>query len=222
MLEFLRKFHRSDEGVAATEFALVVPILIALLFAVIEYSKFNLVDRRADFSAHMLAEYLSRDADNFLARSERHQAQDIWMMVNPTADGADEFNRGGWQRGYSFGWASVEFNPEDPACAAVGCDFEPEVEWVFHLPFGTQKQVKTSCELEIVPNSVRQDGTNIPEGMVGRAALVLVDIVYPYEPLLVSGFLPAQEKHVNAIRKTRSAMHLRHFTQGANYMTWCP
>lgn len=222
MLKCTAIVKRDRNGVAAVEFALLAPMILLLLLAVVEYSKFTMVDRRAGLAAQMLAEYLSRDPDNFQTRDERHQAQDIWMIANPTADGANEFSDSGWQRGYSFGWASAEFVPRDPTCTNATCEFDPEVNWVFHLPFGTQKQVKTSCNLETVPNSTPLDGTNVPIGIAGRAAIVMVDIVYPYQPLVGGQLIAHQERHVNAIRKTRSSSPLEHFTLRANYMTWCP
>lgn len=198
-------------GVAATEFALVIPVLIVVFMGLVEVSNFVMQNRRAYQAATLAAEFLSRDGDNVLRAAERHIVEDIWMIVNPTAHLATTPRGGVWANGYSRAMASVAF-ATDPACRAATCPLLPEVDWSFLYQDVISTPVYTHCDLDIVENSDPLDGHSIREGMVGRAPVVVVDFTYPYIPLLQGWFFPTSELHVNAVRKTRNGVLLGHET----------
>jgi uncharacterized membrane protein len=119
-------FGSDQTGVAATEFALTVPILLVMFGAVVELSSFTMQSRRASQAATLAAEFLSRDGDSVLRVAERHIVEDIWMIVNPTAHLATTPRDGAWANGYSRAMASVSFAP-DPSCQLQECPYLPEV-----------------------------------------------------------------------------------------------
>ncbi|WP_196260768.1 TadE/TadG family type IV pilus assembly protein [Pelagibacterium limicola] len=201
-------FLADDRGVAATEFALLVPILLTLLLGTIEISNFTLQNRRAHQAAVLAAEFMSRDGDNVLAINERHIVEDIWMITNPTAHLAMVPRDGRWANGYSRALASVEFAPVGN-CQGLECPLFPRVNWTFLYQDIISRPVYTRCELELVPNSVPLDGKNIHDGLVGRAPVVVVHFTYPYIPLLQGWLFPTLELHASAVRKTRNSVLLR-------------
>lgn len=56
----LRRFLRDDRGVAAVEFALILPFLLALYMGSIEASSLFTVDRRVDVISSTMADLVSR------------------------------------------------------------------------------------------------------------------------------------------------------------------
>lgn len=198
-------------GVAATEFALVVPALLVVFMGLVEVSNFAMQNRRAYQAATLAAEFLSRDGDNVLKSAERHIVEDIWMIVNPTAHLATTPRAGQWANGYSRAMASVGF-AKDPSCKGSQCPLLPDVNWTFLYQDVIANPVYTHCDLDIVSNSAPLDGESIREGVVGRAPVVVVDFTYPYIPLLQGWFFPTSELHVNAVRKTRNGILLTHET----------
>jgi hypothetical protein len=219
MLSRLKTIRRRSDGAAAIEFALVFPVLIALLFAEAEFCNYLLQQRRAHQAVTLAAEYLSRDADSMMTTGERHVAEDIWMIVNPTSYLAVEARNGQWANSYSRAFASVKFE-RTGACNGVNCQFTPKTLWSFHYQDIVADPIYLHCEIKVVANGAPLDGHGIPEGVVGRNAVAVVDFTYPYKPLL-SGFgLGGREMHVNAIRATRSGLPLDH--ESDDWVTRCP
>lgn len=214
----VKRFLFCQGGVAATEFALLVPLLLVLLLGTIELSNFSLQSRRAHQAAVLAAEFMSRDGDNFLSVSERHIVEDIWMITNPTAYLARVPRDGLWANGYSRAFASVEFAP-DASCKTAGCPLLPKPRWTFVYADIITRPVSTACTLDIVSNTTPLDGTNIREGVVGRAPVVVADLTYPYLPLLQGWLFPPLELHVNAVRKTRNGSLLQFETD--DFTTAC-
>jgi hypothetical protein len=208
MLSFLTRFHQDRSGVAAIEFALIIPVFFVLFFGVVEYSKYNMETRRAQMAADAAADYLSRDDDGLLELDERHMVEDIWMIMNPTSYLATQLKDGQWADGYARSLASVRFNKQT-GCG-TDCGYDPEVVWSFLFNQTVTNPVSTACELNVVPNSSTLDGSNIREGSTGRAAVVVADFTYPYKPLLEGWLLPATELHVNATKRTRNGVELEH------------
>lgn len=204
----LKHFITSREAVAATEFALLVPLLLTLLLGTIELANFSLQHRRAHQAAVLAAEFLSRDGDNLLSTGERHVVEDIWMIANPTAHLARVPRDGQWANGYSRALASVEFEP-DAACEAAECPLLPKPRWTFLYQDIISRPVYTRCELDVVGNTEPLDGTNIHEGVVGYAPVVIADLTYPYIPLLQGWLFQPLELHVSAVRKTRNGALLQ-------------
>ncbi|WP_332687706.1 TadE/TadG family type IV pilus assembly protein [Devosia sp.] len=196
-------------GVAATEFALIVPLLLVVFGGVVELSNFTMQSRRAHQAATLAAEFLSRDGDGMLRVDERHIVEDIWMIANPTAHLATTPRDGAWANGYSRAMASVSF-AKDPACRAAECPLLPDVHWSFLYPDIITRPVYTHCDLDIVENTDPLDGMSIRRGVVGDAPVVVVDFTYPYIPLLQGWLFSALELHVSAVRKTRNGVLLDH------------
>lgn len=209
MPPLITKFITDRSAVAATEFALIVPVLFIVFVGLVEVSNFAMQNRRAYQAATLAAEFLSRDGDNVLQIAERHVVEDIWMIVNPTAYLARTPREGQWANGYSRAMASVSFAVE-PSCRAAQCPLLPQVNWSFLYQDAISAPVYIHCDLEIVANSDPLDGNSIREGVVGRAPVVIVDFTYPYFPLLQGWFFGASELHVNAVRKTRNGVVLAH------------
>lgn len=215
MLAF-RRLREARDGVAATEFVLIVPFFLIILLGLVEIANYVLVNRRASLAADFAAEYLSRDNDGILTVAEREIVEEIWMMVNPTARSV---SGGGPQRGedkYARAYASVNFTPDDPACLKFGCDYTPIVQWTYLEKDGVHKTKQTQCNnVQVVEDDQALNGNEIPAAMIGRAPIVIVDLVFPYVPLLGQDWIASQEIHVYSLRKTRAGTILQHEPDGS-------
>lgn len=58
-----RKFQRSSEGVAATEFALIAPVLVAMLLGIIDYCLFMNTQIRLELATRAAAQYMLNGGD---------------------------------------------------------------------------------------------------------------------------------------------------------------
>lgn len=209
----LQTLRKAQDGVAAIEFALVFPIILTIFYGVAEILNYNLQQRRGKMAIDYGVEFMSRDDDNVMTGIERMNALDIWAIVNPTANAASDTSTNNRRaRGYSRSFADVEFTPTPAGCSGSACTYEPNVIWTFYW-YGraeTEKPVQIQCELDVVANDMTLDGRRIPEGVLGRSALVMGHYTFRYKPLLKHRFMEAHDVSVHAIRKTRGATALQH------------
>lgn len=199
MLNLLKSFRQSEDGVAATEFALIAPVLLTILLGTIEFSKYSMINRRAEMTTNMMVEYLSRDPDQEMSNAERNNLSDMTSFTNVNAwrDG----ERGG-ELAYSY--AAAEFVKADPTCIGVDCEFTPNPLWFAHGRYNYLPDMRSNCNMTIVPNNAPRNGSNIPTGLVGRSAIVRVQTVHRYVPLLENSYIPFFYMKYASIKKTRS------------------
>ncbi|MGB6230799.1 MAG: TadE/TadG family type IV pilus assembly protein [Litorimonas sp.] len=254
----LRGIRSDEDGAAAVEFGLLIPILIGIFFAVTELCVYNMHARRAQQAVDFAAEYLSRDNDNILTQEERWVAEDIWQIVNTSS-----FNRTGGDayknsRGhYARSFAAVEFVEDPDTCDESGnstggngqakghdknkangeakghtksrggtimgrnCEYVAELKWSFLASQGISSPKRRSCEQVLVANNAPQDETTIPEGTVGRGAIVIADFTYTHQPFFQLDFMPVSENHITAIRMSRSGLPLQHVDAPKSHMLDC-
>lgn len=209
MLKLLKSFTKSKDGVAATEFALIAPVLITLMLGTIEFSKYTLVDRRAEMTVHMMAEFLSRDPDARMSWNERNVLYSMTKITNATAwnDRAGiEGTQAGWNLSYSF--SSVAFDKQDSSCQGIECEFIPDPQWVLEGWSDFLGDLKSTCNVQLVPNDSQISGSTIPEGMAGNSGLVRAQIGIGYTPLIDTKYLPKFAIKHSSMKKTRDGRPL--------------
>lgn len=80
----LRRFARDDEGSGMVEFAVVLPIVLTILFAVIEFSYAMMVDRKVTNTTQALADLVAQfESFNTEAQTEIQTAAAIMMRPLP-------------------------------------------------------------------------------------------------------------------------------------------
>lgn len=57
----INKFRKSENGIAALEFALIVPIMIMIFLAIVELSDTLVADRKVNVAANMLSDLVSQE-----------------------------------------------------------------------------------------------------------------------------------------------------------------
>ena len=146
-----RSFLKNDEGVAAIEFALIFPTIILVALSMIELLNYNMISRRANFSAEFAAEFVSRDDDHHFGFWDRRVAEDIFQIVNNThyqaAKGKNRF--GFTTNAYgdnSRGFAVIDFEREDTNCQGNDCAYKPQTRWVLGMEGSNARHVVRPCE----------------------------------------------------------------------------
>ncbi len=63
-------FLRCDSGVAMIEFAFILPIIVVLLFGVIEMSRYALIHQKLDKTANALADFIGQSDETVVRRTD--------------------------------------------------------------------------------------------------------------------------------------------------------
>lgn len=179
-LGLIRRFTASAQGVAGTEFALLLPVMIALIMGGYEFSRAYGASTRTTYLANGLAELVSQstidltDADlNLIIESAPLLNPDIISYARATGR-ADFWNVA------EVVISSVQFSPRDPACTAK-CKYEADMVFS-HARNGTPKSCTKAAAAAAVPSQ-----------LAGEGSLIVVDIAVPYKPLFTQ-FVPVSLK----------------------------
>lgn len=175
---FFSRFLRSTRGNAATEFAILVPVMLMMLLTGYELMSAIGASTRATYLATSLAEMLSQstltlstaDADriietapvvdpDILRYAKRNNRSDIWKVADVTL-------------------SSVLFTPLVAGCT-VNCAYRGD------LLFSYSQQGPTRPCGQVVPDSTPMPGSStLPAEVFGPGSVVVVDVKVPYMPLV--------------------------------------
>ncbi len=211
MLKTFKDYKKSQGGVAAVEFALIMLVLLIMIGGFVELSYFTLLERRAQYASNFMSDFLSQDDNGVLTTEELDHIQLIWAISNPSASDVmvSHNTPAASEQSAKFSFAIVEFNPVDPDCTISGCAFDAKANWIAENGSPTIGGHEFACDLEMVANTVARNGKNVPVGIAGKGAVVKTNIAYSYQPLFSNGYFSLSTKNKINIRKTRSGLALK-------------
>ena len=169
----LTRLRNSTDGVAAVEFALIVPIMAALLIGTIELSQAITVDRRVTQVATTTGDLVAR-ADGTIYEIEKASKAD-----SVTNNILDVMRVGSWLLA-PYNAASLNVT-----ISVVTSNIDNEnirrTKWRCTFDGANPNAVTCTC-----PNTI----VTIPNGLVGRGdSVVVAEVEYGYRPMLFDHFL---------------------------------
>lgn len=195
----LRAFHRQDDGVAAVEFALIVPIMAMMTIGAIEMSEAVTVDRRvssvADRSGDLVAQF-----NGVLETSEVGTRASVgaWMM------GGYELASGGSSLlKITMTFIQAE-QPED--CKTTSCktgdsvpnnDARIKSKWVCIVEPNALGQGSAACTCPDTQYPGLPSGSSLLQ-FGSSPALLITNVEYKYKPKFFDFFLSGQGRNTGA------------------------
>jgi Flp pilus assembly protein TadG len=214
----LAAFARAEQGLAALEFALVVPLLVMALVGFSEIDRYAATTRQLESSANAISQMLTQSTS--VTNGDLNFAYDSLTVLFPRV--LDDSARKGarWRDDISVAMSSVAFAKTNPACA-TNCAYTAQVAWS-----GGSAKRPCATPLKSAPNASRPSSTELPADAFGPNALVAVDLEFTYAPLFAaklfgpvtikrSGFMQARYTPTNSYVKYAVA-------GGDSLVTTCP
>jgi Flp pilus assembly protein TadG len=167
-LKAMWRFRRARDGVAAVEFAIVLPLMVLVYVGSNEISQAMMANRGATISARTLADLISQQQNNVSI-----QDSDLVQAFSAAAATMSPFP----SSSLAMTLTSIEFtsNPASP----YGYDAKPR--WTATQNGGTPRpcQVLTPSS-----NTASPSTTTMPQGLYGSASMIVADVAYSYSGAL--------------------------------------
>lgn len=194
------KYRDDRRGVAALEFALVLPLMIALLFGVYELSEPMMIYQEIYAAAHSIPASASiaavhADGSTALSYSQVEFAESTIFAEIPALRSGQQTNTAG----DGVVMSSVVFKPNPSTCvasAASPCNYDAYVVWSVAYTGGDSgrsfNQTTRPCGLTTQVAAGNTTPGDLPTlGVSTRATawpdpILVVDVFFSYEPLLLT------------------------------------
>jgi hypothetical protein len=177
----------SQGGIAATEFALILPFILVGALGMLEAVNRLEHDRKLKTMASTMAQLISRQTTPFTA-GDAHFVWDSAMMIFPKVL-TEERRRGmAWWDVISPTYTSIEFKLKDPNCKK-SCAYDAYVMWSagrYLRKCGKQNGIDPKSS----PN--RQ---GIPSNLFGPGTIIVVDVEMDYNPLVPVNYAGRSKFH---------------------------
>lgn len=195
----LGQFRKDERGIAAVEFALILPVLITILFASIEYSYYFVIRSKITTSVHQIADVLSREYDNEVDLSDITDALSVVDANAPRI--SSKFVQ-------SVAIVMIDFEV-DPACvdpydADEGCVSVPVVKWNYNSGFSDADL----CELSGIENNERLLPGSLNSGYHLNVPVVGVFVTYEYQSIIAPVTGLSADLYASRILATRDGQPL--------------
>jgi Flp pilus assembly protein TadG len=177
---------RCERAVAAVEFAIIMPILVLFMLAGGEIARFVNTSRQITEYANSLASLVAEQSNgvtqsslDFFAYSGIVTFPQMLADAARTGNGTSPFTSL-----MSITVSNVRFTPTPTSCTS-NCTYKASVVWTYgnlaQRPCGGLQAVSDAAPpaLDALPKDIFTSGT-----------LIVVDLVYSYNPVFGGGFIP--------------------------------
>jgi Flp pilus assembly protein TadG len=183
-----KEFWRARQAIAATEFALVLPLLVMLMLGSVEVARVIIAARNVTAVATTAAEMLSENITTRTDYVDLDFAVASTMVIFPQIL-QDAAQKGiSWKNDISISIAGVLFTGLPAGCTTNCTSYTANVVW----NSGANKRAcgvnLTSAADTAAPSNTTLPADVFPVAPLLGASLIVVDIAYNYTPLFGSAF----------------------------------
>jgi hypothetical protein len=183
-----KEFWPARHAIAATEFALLLPVLIILMLGSVETARAIIAARSVTAVATTAVEMLSQNGTRKVNYIALHFATDSTMVIFPQML-QDAARKGiSWKADISVSIAGVLFSGLPAGCITNCTSYTANVVWNSGANKRTCGVLLTSAADTAAPSKTTLPADVFPATPLPGASLLVVDIVYNYTPIFGSTF----------------------------------
>jgi Flp pilus assembly protein TadG len=216
-----KEFWRARQAIAATEFALVLPLLVMLMLGSVEVARVIIAARNVTAVATTAAEMLSQNITKKTDYVDLDFAVASTMVIFPQIL-QDAAQKGiSWKNDISVSIAGVLFSGLPANCTTNCTSFNANVVWNSGPNKRTCGVLLTSAPDTATPSKTTLPADVFPVAPLPGASLIVVDVAYNYTPMFGSAFTALFGSPLfGAIPIARSAYLAPRYVQFPNYITY--
>ena len=195
------RLWRARRGLAAFEFALMLPLMVALLFGVVDLSQAIIFSRRLTVAAQETATIASTLAvqsnnQNALTETQAYDASTAPFALFPAWQGATTSTPGTFSITLSVATFSAS-----PSNCTTSCTYSGTISWSGSNPNGQTNLRACGPVAAASSNTAAPSRATLPPGVFGPTAIIVADVSAPFTPLFTGyftgGFTMLQSAYVS-------------------------
>ena len=179
-----KRFALAQNGVAAIEFALLLPLLILMMLGSVELQRYMRIKRQLSLAAENIAAIVAQRQSSDLTKLN-FDFDAAYHLFPPAREAAD------WTKLIVHQITNVPFTPTVPGCTK-NCTYTANVAWYwpsYDTGFGLGNMRRQCGTLNGAATGATATGANIPAAMFGPGSVVIVDLGYRFTPLFGSSLI---------------------------------
>ncbi len=221
----LLRFAAAEGAMAAIEFALVLPVLAALLIAGSQVVLYVNASRKVGQVARSISQMISQatpPANSTTATvnaTDLHFSYDATLVIFPYLM-TDAKRQGiAWYTDISINFASIAFTPTTATCNDPTDQSACYLAAVVWTSTGTAQPGGANYRPCVTPqlpasNTAAPNRATLPRSVYGPASLIVIDVVFTFTPTFAAKFLPPLRIARTAYVQPRYATLISYDTTG--------
>lgn len=205
-------------GVAALEFALVLPVLLVALLGFVELDRYVTSTRQLESASNSISEMLSQSTSK--TNGDLNFAYDSLMVLFPRVLEDSARKAVAWRNDINVSMSSIAFASTVPGCVA-NCTYKAQVAW-------SSGSAKRPCSVPLSPvaDNSTPTPTTLPQSAFGPNGLVAVDLEFTYTPLFAPKLFGSMTIKRSSFLQARDVAPLSYLkfdpSAGNSLVTTCP
>ncbi len=233
----LRRFRRANDGVAAIEIALILPVLLVIMLAGIQLVAYINAVRKVELVVESISQMISQskppsNGSTTVATvnaDDLHYSFDSALVLFPYIMGEGKRQGKQWWQVITINYASIQFKQVATTCGGSADQSACYVATVVWTSTGTTQSstgpTYRPCIIPQLPASDTADPspTTLPRSLFGPASMVVIDVVFTFNPTFGARYLPSLRIARSAYIQPRYASLIDFDTNGNDGIaTKCP
>ena len=188
MRNLFAQFARAQRGVAAIEFALLLPLLVLMMLSSVELQRYLRIERQLSLAAENIANIVAQRQSSDVTKPN-FDFDAIYHLFPP----GNEHPTLTWSSYIVHKITNVVFTPTVSGCTA-NCTYTANAAWIwpsYDSAFSPGVMARSCGPLTAAASGASPTGKTIPAAMFGPGSVVIVDIGYRFTPLFGSNLVPS-------------------------------
>ncbi|GEP06399.1 TadE/TadG family type IV pilus assembly protein [Methylobacterium oxalidis] len=170
-------------GVSAVEFALICPVILALILGGVDLSRYIAYTRKVGEAAQTIASLVTQNASGSVNLYDLYFANDSSMVIFPDALRDAKARGSAWYETILITITSVKFSQTSASCTG-NCSYTAKVAWSYGLR-------QRPCNVALTPASDTAEPTpgTLPANVFGPGSVIVVEAAYVFTPILANALI---------------------------------
>lgn len=233
----IRRFRSAEDGIAAIEFAMMLPVLLTIMLGGIQVVAYINAVRKVELVVRSISQMISQtkppsDGSTTVATvnaSDLHFSFDSALVLFPYLMPEGKRQSKQWWQVITINYASIQFTKISNTCtdsSDLSACYVANVVWTSSgtsQPAGGPTYRPCVVPQIAASNTAPPNRATLPRSLFGPASMVVIDVMFTFKPTFGASYLPSIQIARSAYVQPRYASLINFDTNGNDGIaTKCP